>query len=147
MYVADYIGLALIQDMTDKSLPQSEVVIKGKKTGVVVEGKVVEGVVCVYSHCYLLFLTHDCIFEETLTLALVDLHKNSLLETLWIGLVYQTDIFTGPRICDDKILFEFLAEKTWVLQVLQTARIRFPISLNTLIHRGFQFKSYLQLEH
>jgi len=48
MYVADYIGLALIQDMTDKSLPQSEVVIKGKKTGVVVEGKVLEGVVCVY---------------------------------------------------------------------------------------------------
>ncbi|OBY75507.1 hypothetical protein [Acinetobacter gyllenbergii] len=147
MYVADYIGLALIQDMTDKSLPQSEVVIKGKKTGVVVEGKVLEGVVCVYSHCYLLFLTHDCIFEETLTLALVDLDKNSLLESLWIGLVYQTDIFTGPRICGDKILFEFLAEKTWVLQVLQTARIRFPISFNSLVHRGFQFKSYLQLEH
>lgn len=147
MYVADYIGLALIQDMTDKSLPQSEVVIKGKKTGVVVEGKVLEGVVCVYSHCYLLFLTHDCIFEETLTLALVDLDKNSLLESFWIGLVYQTDIFTGPRISDDKILFEFLAEKTWVLQVLQTARIRFPISFNSLIHRGFQFKSYLQLEH
>lgn len=147
MYVADYIGLALIQDMTDKSLPQSEVLVKGKKTGVVVEGKVLEGVVCVYSHCYLLFLTHDCVFEETLTLALVDLNKNILLESLWIGLVYQTDIFTGPRICDDKILFEFLAEKTWVLQVLQTARIRFPISLNALIHRGFQFKSYLQLEY
>ncbi|OEY95702.1 hypothetical protein BJD20_14415 [Acinetobacter proteolyticus] len=147
MYVADYIGLALIQDMTDKSLPLSEVLVKGKKTGVVVEGKVLEGVVCVYSHCYLLFLTHDCVFEETLTLALVDLNKNILLESLWIGLVYQTDIFTGPRICDDKILFEFLAEKTWVLQVLQTARIRFSISLNALIHRGFQFKSYLQLEH
>ncbi|ENU23650.1 hypothetical protein F993_01803 [Acinetobacter proteolyticus] len=147
MYVADYIGLALIQDMTDKSLPQSEVLVKGKKTGVVVEGKVLEGVVCVYSHCYLLFLTHDCVFEETLTLALVDLNKNILLESLWIGLVYQTDIFTGPRICDDKILFEFLAEKTWVLQVLQTARIRFPISLNALIHRGFQFKSYFQFEH
>ena len=147
MYVADYIGLALIQDMTDKCLPQSEVMVRGKKTGVVVEGKVLEGVVCVYSHCYLLFLTHDCVFEETLTLALVDLNKNILLESLWIGLVYQTDIFTGPRICDDKILFEFLAEKTWVLQVLQTARIRFPISLNAVIHRGFQFKSYLQLEH
>ncbi|EOR07956.1 hypothetical protein [Acinetobacter genomosp. 15BJ] len=147
MYVADYIGLALIQDMTDKCLPQSEVLVKGKKTGVRVEGKVLEGVVCVYSHCYLLFLSHDCIFEETLTLALADLDKNILLESLWIGQVYQTDIFTGLRICDDKILFEFLAEKTWVLQVLQTARIRFPISLNALIHRGFQFKSYLQLEH
>ncbi|ENX58458.1 MULTISPECIES: hypothetical protein [Bacteria] len=147
MYVADYIGLALIQDMTDKCLPQSEVMIKGENTGVMVEGKVLEGVVCVYSHCYLLFLSHDCIFEETLTLALVDLDKNILLESLWIGLAYQTDIFTGPRICDDKILFEFLAEKTWVLHVLQTARIRFPISLNALIHRGFQFKSYLQLEH
>ncbi|WP_457920969.1 hypothetical protein [Streptococcus oralis] len=145
--MADYIGLALIQDMTDKCLPQSEVMIKGENTGVMVEGKVLEGVVCVYSHCYLLFLSHDCIFEETLTLALVDLDKNILLESLWIGLAYQTDIFTGPRICDDKILFEFLAEKTWVLHVLQTARIRFPISLNALIHRGFQFKSYLQLEH
>ncbi|NIG22454.1 hypothetical protein [Candidatus Pantoea communis] len=147
MYVADYIGLALIQDMGANSSPQSEVMVRGKKTGVMVEGKVLEGVVCVYSHCYLLFLSHDCIFEETLTLALVDLDKNILLESLWIGLAYQTDIFTGPRICDDKILFEFLAEKTWVLQVLQTARFRFPISLNALIHRGFRFKSYLQLEH
>ncbi|ENV08838.1 hypothetical protein F966_02954 [Acinetobacter higginsii] len=86
MYVADYIGLELIQDMTDKSLPQSEVMVRGKKTGVMVEGKVLEGVVCVYSHCYLLFLSHDCIFEETLTLALVDLDKNMLLESLWIGL-------------------------------------------------------------
>ncbi|ENX15746.1 hypothetical protein F895_02292 [Acinetobacter sp. CIP 64.2] len=145
MYVADYIGLALIQDMTDKSLPLSEVLVKGKKTGVMVEGKVLEGVVCVYSHCYLLFLSQDCIFEENLTLALVDLDKNILLESLCIGQAYQTDIFTGPRICNDKILFEFLAEKTWVLQVLQTARIRFPISLNALIHRGFQFKSYLRL--
>lgn len=147
MYVADYIGLALIQDMTDKCLPQSEVMIKGKKTGVMVEGKVLEGAVCVYSQCYLLFLTHDCVFEETLTLALVDLDKNILLESLWIGQVYQTDIFTGLRISDDNILFEFLAQKTWVLKVLQAARIRFPISLNALIHRGFQFKSYFQLEH
>lgn len=147
MYVADYIGLESIQDMGANLSPQSEVMVRGKKTGVMVEGKVLEDVVCVYSHCYLLFLSHDCIFEETLTLALVDLDKNILLESLWIGLAYQTDIFTGPRICDDKILFEFLAEKTWVLQVLQTARIRFPISLNALINRGFRFKSYLQLEH
>lgn len=147
MYVADYISLALTTEMTDRCLSQSEVMLKGKKTGVMVEGKVLEGVVCVYSHCYLLFLTHDCIFEETLTLALVDLDKNRLLESLWIGQVYQTDIFTGLRICDDKILFEFLAKKTWVLQVLQTARIRFPLSLNTLIHRGFQFKSYFKLKH
>lgn len=68
------ISLVKVREATDVSQAQSDVMLNGKSTGIIVLGQVLEAAVQVNEPRYILFLTDDIIFEESLTIALIDVH-------------------------------------------------------------------------
>jgi len=75
---------------------------------------------------YVLFVTDDCPFEETITVMLINTHQKKLIDSFWIGRMYQTDCLTGCRILNGKqICFEFLREKLWTLTVHEKMKLNF----------------------
>ena len=74
MQQVNSISLVKVRDATDVSQAQSNVELNGKSTGIIVPGQVFEAAVQVNEQRYILFLTDDIIFEEFLTIALIDVH-------------------------------------------------------------------------
>ena len=102
-----------------------------------------------YNHStYLFFFTHDCPFEETLTVMLIDIDQKKVIDLFWIGCMYQTDCLRNCRILNDKqISFEFLREKPWVLTINEKMRFNFKgIPLFSSVCHHFWFKTRLKIK-
>lgn len=102
-----------------------------------------------YNHStYLFFFTHDCPFEETLTVMLIDIDQKKVIDLFWIGRMYQTDCLRNCRILNDKqISFEFLREKPWVLTINEKMRFNFKgIPLFCTVYHHFWFKTRLKIK-
>lgn len=146
MEITEDISTELFQEAHDYKFSTSEIIFQGNKTNILVEGEVLEAQIKISNDRYLLFLTHNCMFEETLTIALVDFNKGKVIESMWLGSAYNTDFLYGPRIKNNKIYFEFLSQKTWCLQVFNTRKYSFlSLMLFSIIHRAFSLKSYFHI--
>ena len=93
MQQVNSISLVKVREATDVSQAQSDVVLNGKSTGILVPGQVLEAAVQVNEQRYILFLTDDIIFEESLTIALIDVH-DGLKEIVHLGNEYSTGVMT-----------------------------------------------------
>ena len=81
------LSLSEVNEATDTAQARSEVLIGGISTGIIIPGKVLEGAIKVDARRYLLFVTDDVIFEEMLTILLLDLSQG-VVEALTIGGAY-----------------------------------------------------------
>lgn len=146
MEITKDISTELFQEAHDYKFSTSEIIFQGNKTNILVEGEVLEAQIKISNDKYLLFLTHNSMFEETLTIALVDFNKGEVIESMWLGSAYNTDFFCGLKIKNNKIYFEFLSQKTWCLQVFNTRKYSFLSLLPfSIIHRAFSLKSYFHI--
>lgn len=64
------LSLILTREANELTQAQCDVVLNGESTGILVTGHVLEAAVQVNDQRYILFLTDDVIFEESLTIAL-----------------------------------------------------------------------------
>ena len=74
----------LTREASELTQAQCDVVLNGESTGILVPGHVLEAAVQVNDQRYILFLTDDVIFEESLTIALIDVH-DGLKEVVRLG--------------------------------------------------------------
>lgn len=86
------LSLCEISEATDTTQARSEVLIGGNSTGIIIPGKVPEAVIRVDERRYLLFMTDDIIYEEMLTVLLLDLSQG-VIEELTIGAAYSSGYF------------------------------------------------------
>lgn len=86
------LSLSEVNEATDAALTRSEVLIDGNATGIIIPGKVLEAAIKVDARRYLLFVTDDIIFEEMLTILLLDLSQG-IVEELTIGGAYYLRSF------------------------------------------------------
>jgi len=122
--------------------PSCELMIHGKGTGQRLDGYYLEAAL----QCdagYLVFLTHDCIFEEMLSIYLVD-QAGVLQDKAHIVAIYGTGIFSNLQIQQpDQVSFEFFEEITFTVKLLRSPGFRVPIfSEPRDVWRPFGFKRH-----
>lgn len=133
------------EERQDGEAPQSEVVIAGRPTGWRVPGAVLEAALRCNDRL-LLFMTHDVPFEESLSLHLLDA-DGALLDSVWLGGLYATGVFSGPVIeSADTARFRFFGDTDWRVQVSQRPRWRWPLLSDPRgVHRGLRWRRYLSV--
>ncbi|MDZ5704308.1 hypothetical protein [Enterobacter ludwigii] len=99
--------------------------LNGKSHGMIMPGQVPEAAVQVNEQRYILFLTDDVIFEEYLTIALIDVHEG-LKEIVRLGNEYSTGSFSVLQIAEDSVDFRFVGDYIWLLKVSDSSRLRLP---------------------
>jgi len=138
----DTITLVEIIPPTDTTPPSCELAINGKPTGQRVEGCCLE-MAFLYGTGYLVIMNHDCPFEETLSIYLLD-SSGILQDSAHIFWMYCTGFLTNVQIQQpNKILFEFFENAIWTLHILKEPEFRLPFfSEPTGVHRPLGLKRY-----
>jgi hypothetical protein len=104
---------------------QSEILIGGRLTASVVSGHVLEAAV-EYPAGWLLFITDDIPYEETLAIHLLDMHGR-LRDSACIGSPYATGIFTSLRLDPPRtVRFRFIGDIDWFVRILEKPRRCLP---------------------
>ena len=121
------ISLVKVQEATDLSQAQSNVVINGNSTDIIAPGQILEAAVQVNDHRYILFLTDDIIFEESLTIALIDV-KDGVKEIVRLGNEYSMGSFEVLSVTVDSINFRFIGNFLWTVNTVDSSRLRLPFN-------------------
>lgn len=127
MQQVNSISLVKVQEATDLSQAQSNVVINGNSTDIIVPGQILEAAVQVNDHRYILFLTDDIIFEESLTIALIDV-KDGVKEIVRLGNEYSMGSFEVLSVTVDSINFRFIGNFLWTVNTVDSSRLRLPFN-------------------
>ncbi|EPX1411310.1 hypothetical protein ACWWIV_001616 [Cronobacter sakazakii] len=145
MQQVNSLSLMKVQEATDLSQARSEVVRDGNNTGVIVSGEILEASVQINEQRYVLFLTDDVIFEESLTIALLDL-REGIKEMVWLGNAYSTGYFEALTVTADSINFRFIDEYIWTVTVSDAPRLRLPVLSDPKgVKRDTGFKKYMDI--
>ena len=106
-------------------IPTSEVLIDGVPRGTLVSGAVLEAALA-FGDRYLLFMTNDIPFEETLSIHLLD-WRLYLLDSAFLGAPYSTGSFSNLDIAGPStVRFRFIGDTTWSVEVLPRPVFRMP---------------------
>ena len=127
MQQVNSISLVKGQEATDLSQAQPIVVINGNSTDIIVPGQILEAAVQVNDHRYILFLTDDIIFEESLTIALIDV-KDGVKEIVRLGNEYSMGSFEVLSVTVDSINFRFIGNFLWTVNTVDSSRLRLPFN-------------------
>lgn len=122
------LSLILTREANELTQAQCDVMLNGESMGILVPGHILEAAVQVNDQRYILFLTDDVIFEESLTIALIDVH-DGLKEIVRLGNEYSTGSFADLQITDDSVNFRFIGiiSGQWKYQIhLACASLLFP---------------------
>ncbi|EKY1944125.1 hypothetical protein RA231_002555 [Cronobacter turicensis] len=145
MQQVNSISLMKVREATDLSQAHSELLLNGNITGIIVPGEILEASVQINEQRYVLFLTDDVIFEESLTIALIDLCEG-IKEIVSVGNEYSTGNFEALSITADKINFRFMGDYLWTVTVSDTPRLRLPFFSDPRgVKRDTEFKKYMDI--
>ncbi|WBU40380.1 MULTISPECIES: hypothetical protein [Marinobacter] len=118
-------SLTLAREGNDQELATSFATIAGRTSEEAREGTVLEA--CIqHGNRYLLFLTDDIPFEDSLHIHLLD-EDLDRIDTVTLGAPYTTGHFRNLK-CEDSsgITFEFFGDCVWKIVVLPKKRLRLP---------------------
>lgn len=118
-------SLTLAKQANDQEIIKSFATIAGRTSEEPLEGIVLEA--CIqHGNQYLLFLTDDIPFEDSLHIHLLDEDLNRV-DTATLGAPYSTGHFRNLT-CEvsGEITFEFFGDCVWEVSVLPEKRLRLP---------------------
>lgn len=143
MKFVNNIQLNIIQEISEYKQTLCEIVIGHKPSNILIRGKILERAVSVDENRYVIFTTDEVIFEESLNIYLIELGKG-VVDQLFIGQSYQTDIFSGLKIVNESSLsFSFLG--SWTLEVYAKAKFGIGINSEVLCLYNLKLKHSLKL--
>lgn len=143
MKFVNNIQLNIIQEISEYKQTLCEMVIDHKPSNILIRGKILERAVSVDENRYVIFTTDEVIFEESLNIYLIEFGKG-VVDQLFIGQAYQTDIFSGLKIVNESSLsFSFLG--SWTLEVYAKAKFGIGINSEVLCLYNLKFRHYLKL--
>ncbi|MGY5955788.1 hypothetical protein ACUY4R_003705 [Kosakonia sp. BK9b] len=147
MRKANNVSLVTTRDATDFRQAQSAVLIAEEVTNITVPGLLLEAAIQVDDTRYLLCLTDDVIYEESLTIALIDI-RHGVLEIVHIGQMWATGFFENLIVDAAHIRFRFLGEGEWVVKIASTPRLRLPFFSDPPgVTRSPGLRKYLSIEY
>lgn len=119
------LSLLQIEEATDIAQTRSEVLLDQKPTGLIVSGKILEAAVEVSPGRYVLFLTDDVIYEESLTVVLCSLTAG-IEEIITLGGAYSSGLFQQLIISDNRLSFRFIGDAIWHIEIENRPRFKLP---------------------
>jgi hypothetical protein len=136
--------LRLIGSPFSEGMPQSELIMNGTPTGIIIEGAVLE-VAIRWHKLMLLFVTDNITHEETLRIYLFD-SRLKIVDSAQLGWIYATGVFTLLELCPpDTVRFRFFGDTDWTLELFDEETFAIPflknprgVSRPLQIHRRFQ---------
>ena len=138
------LSLSEVNEATDTAQARSEVLIGGISTGIIIPGKVLEGAIRIDERRYLLFITDDVLFEEMLTLLLLDLSQG-ILEELTIGGIYASGHFEALKVSPPSASFRFIGDTTWTVKVSAFPMFKLPFSDPPGVSRKMRLRKYIDI--
>ncbi len=144
MELSTAISLSVVTEAKEYSQTQCDILINGNNTGIKVSGKILEAAIAVAEDYYLLFLTDDVIFEESLNITFIHL-KMGILENLELGGQYSTGSFEKLHIEQDSVNFRFIGDTTWTVKILKSPSLRLPFSDPRGVTRSSKLKKYIDI--
>lgn len=124
MRLADEITLLPAPDR--RQVPQCEICIAGRATGLRVPGKVLEAAVEIDGR-YLVFVTEGVTMEERLSIHLVSA-DGRLFDTAALGLMSALGLFARLKLAPPReVRFQFLGDVTWSVHVHARPHWAWPI--------------------
>jgi len=144
MQLTNAITITEISEASEFKQARSEVLLAGHATGIKIPGKILEAALQISESRYLLFLTDDVIYEESLNIVLIDLNSG-ILDQLLLGGQYSTGSLAELEIIDNTTKFKFIGDTTWRVEVLSSPTVRLPFSDPRGVTRNSTFKKYLSI--
>jgi len=138
------LSLSEVNEATDTAQARSEVLIDGISTRIIIPGKVLEGAIIIDERRYLLFITDDVLFEEMLTLLLLDLSQG-ILEKLTIGGIYTSGHFEALKVSPHSASFRFIGDTTWTVKVSASPTFKLPFSDPPGVSRTMGLRKYIDI--
>ncbi len=138
------LSLSEVSGATDTTQARSEVLIGGNSTGIIIPGKVLEAAIKIDSRRYLLFVTDDVIFEEMLTILLLD-SSEGIVEKLIIGGAYSSGHFGALKVSPHSASFRFIGDTTWTVKVSASPAFKLPFSDPRGVSRPMGLRKYIDI--
>lgn len=138
------LSLLAVTEATDTTQARAEVLMGGIPTGIIIRGKVLEAAIKTDARHSLLFVTDDVIFEEVLTLLLIDLSQG-VVEELTIGGVYTSGQFEALKISPHSASFRFIGDTTWTVNVSASPTVKLPFSDPRGVSRPMGLRKYINI--
>jgi len=138
------LSLVEVSEATDTARARSEVLIENRATGVIIPGKVLEAAIKVDADRYLLFVTDDIVFEEALTILLIDC-SHGVLEKVVIGGAYTSGYFEGLSVSSNSVSFRFIGDTNWTVRVSESPMIKLPFSDPRGVKRPIGLRKYIDI--
>jgi hypothetical protein len=120
-------SLFSLQPLTKRSEPAlSRLLVEGASRGPIVPGRWMEAQLA-GDGFFLLFITHDCPYEEQLDICLIDTGF-AMLDDVSLCWMYSTGRFRNLTVRSDRIVaFNFYGGVRWVVEVLRAPVRHFPL--------------------
>lgn len=119
------ITVKVLNQDRDKEVPRCEILQNSVSVGKHVPGAVFEAAIQ-WRELYLLFLTDDCPFEETLNIHLLD-ERSNVLDSATMFWIYSTGMFETLQLIQPNIVqFRFFGDTTWAVELLPKPAFRLP---------------------
>lgn len=123
---ANNVTVKVVNSESEGERPRSEIFLNDKPTGKFVSGAFLEAAFQ-WRDWYLLLLTNDFIFEETLDVHLLNEHFE-IVDSATLGWFYVSGVFKAPAIVQPNIVqFRFLGDMDWYIELLPEYTFRLPI--------------------
>jgi len=135
----------LLAAATDTQPPQSQLQIKGVQQQVVIQGAILEAAVET-KNAYLVFMTDDIPYEDTLRITLIS-KSFEILDIANLGAAYTTGSFQFLDLNGEHhITFSFFGETPWTLTLLERKQLLIPFfSEPKGVSRPFGFQHYFKI--
>ncbi|WP_233210734.1 hypothetical protein [Pantoea sp. ICBG 985] len=125
MQIVNDVSLVEVQHATDREQAKSEVLLSGSSTGIIIPGKILEAAVRVTDNRYVLFVTDDVLYEESLTIVLID-SSLGIQEIVTIGNECNSGTFEQLHISDHSLQFRFIGDYIWGLTLEDSPKFQLP---------------------
>lgn len=120
------VSLIQIQNETDISQAKSELLFNKKKTGLIVPGKILEAAIEVDTRRFILFITDDVLYEESLTVVLCNINFG-IEEIITIGSEYNSGTFCELKVDNDTASFRFIDNVIWHIAIREKPGFKIPL--------------------
>lgn len=119
------ISVKAVNSESEGERPRCEIFLNDKPTGKFVSGAFIEAAFQ-WGDWYLLLLTNDFIFEETLDVHLLNKHFE-IVDSATLGWFYVSGVFQAPVLIQPNIVqFRFIGDVDWNVELLPEYAFRLP---------------------
>jgi hypothetical protein len=140
------LSVTLVSDASETEPPVSEIALADGQKRTIVKSAILEAAIA-WRDAFLIFLTDDIPYEETLSIYLLDGELNCL-DSATLGGMYSTGFFKLSELSEPNVVrIRFIGDMDWSVELLREPEFRLPfISEPIGVSRRFGFSRRFKIQ-